>query len=386
MMSAPADPSTAPSSPTGWAAPSSGGPVSARLPEFPWDSLAEAKALASAHPDGIVDLSIGTPVDDTPRVAQDALARAANAPGYPATVGRPEVRQAAVDWLARRFGVTGLDIEGVLPTIGSKELIAGLPTQLGLGPHDTVVVPRLAYPTYEVGARLAGCEVLAGDSTLGLGPRTPTLVWLNSPSNPTGKILPVAHLRKMVDWARERGVLLVSDECYLEYAWDAEPVSILHPDVCAGSHEGLLSIHSLSKRSNLAGYRAGLVAGDPAVVAELLAVRKNLGLIVPQPVQDVVQATLADDAHVEDQRGRYSVRRARLREAFERAGFGIDDSEGSLYLWATRREPCRQTVRWLAGRGILVAPGDFYGAAGAQHVRIAFTASDGRVDAACERL
>src|SRR5699024_9950326 len=186
----------------------------------------------SQHPDGLVDLSIGTPVDDSASVAESELARAANAPGYPTTHGGAELRSAAVDWLARRFGVGGLDPASVLPTVGSKELIAALPTQLGLGPADTVVVPRLAYPTYEVGARLAGCQLVVSDSTLGLGPQTPALMWLNSPSNPTGKVLPVEHLRKMVDWARERGVLLVSDECYLEYGWDAEPVSVLHPDVC----------------------------------------------------------------------------------------------------------------------------------------------------------
>src|SRR5699024_2502535 len=158
----------------------------------------------------------------SPRLAQDELAEAADAPGYPTTAGTPALREAVTDWLARRFGVTGIDPGSVLPSVGSKELIAGLPTHLGLGDGDTVVVPRLAYPTYEVGARLAGCEVVASDSTLGLGPRVPGLMWLNSPSNPTGKILPVEHLRKTVDWARERGVLLVCDECYLEYAWDSE--------------------------------------------------------------------------------------------------------------------------------------------------------------------
>ncbi len=380
----------APSAPSGWAArPVSGrltGPVSARLPAFPWDLLAVHARRAGAHPGGIVDLSIGTPVDATPTLLQEGLAAATNAPGYPATAGTERLRAAAVDWFGRRFGVVGLDAGSVLPTIGSKELIASLPMLLGLGPDDTVVVPSLAYPTYDVGARLVGAQVVASDSTVALGPSRPSLLWLNSPSNPTGRVLPVEHLRKVVAWARERGVLVVSDECYLEYAWEAEPMSVLHPDVCDGSHQGLLSVHSLSKRSNLAGYRCGLVAGDPAVLAELLAVRKNLGLMVPRPMQDVMAVALGDDAHVAAQRERYATRRTVLRDSLLAAGFRIDHSQASLYLWATRDEPCWDTVAWLASRGVLVAPGDFYGRAGARHVRLAFTATDERVDAFAHRL
>ncbi|WP_167001928.1 succinyldiaminopimelate transaminase [Mumia sp. ZJ430] len=360
--------------------------VSRRLPDFPWDSLAALKARAAAHPDGIVDLSIGTPVDDTPDVARAALAAGSNAPGYPQTIGTPALRQAAVDWLARRHGVDGLGIDGVLPAIGSKELIAALPLHLGLGPGDTVVSPELAYPTYEVGARLAGCDVLVSDSTVALGPQRPALMWINSPSNPSGRVLGVDHLRKSVQWARERGVLLVSDECYLECAWEAEPLSVLHPDVSDGSHEGILAVHSLSKRSNLAGYRAAFVAGDPLIVRELLEVRKNLGLIVPQPVQDAMRAALDDDAHADAQHAVYAARRAILRDALLRAGFRIDHSEASLYLWATRGEPARETVAALAEIGVLVAPGDFYGAAGSQHVRVGFTATDDRIAAAAARL
>jgi succinyldiaminopimelate transaminase len=361
-------------------------PVSRRLPDFPWDQLTEHAATARAHPDGIVDLSVGTPVDPTPDVVRRALERASNSPGYPQVIGLPETRQAAVDWLARRHGVTGLDTDGVLPVIGSKELVASLPMQLGLGPGDLVVFPELAYPTYAVGATLVGARGVASDSLTSLGPERPALLWLNSPSNPTGRVLPVAHLKKVVDWCRERGTLLVSDECYLECAWEAEPVSVLHPDVCGGSHDGILAVHSLSKRSNLAGYRCGFVAGDPAVVAELLAVRKNLGLIQPGPQQVAMAAALGDDAHAEVQRGRYLARRATLRAALEGAGFRIDHSEGSLYLWSTRDEDCWQTVADLAALGILVAPGTFYGAAGARHVRVALTATDERVAAAAGRL
>jgi hypothetical protein len=333
-----------------------------------------------------VDLSVGTPVDPTPEVVQQALREAADAPGYPMTIGLPETRQACLDWLERRHGVTGLGLDAVLPVIGSKELIASMPGHLGLGPGDLVVYPKLAYPTYEVGARLAGARAVAADSLTSLGPERVKLLWINSPSNPTGKVLPVDHLRKVVSWARERGVLLVSDECYIEMAWEEQPLSVLHPDVCGGDHTGLLAVHSLSKRSNLAGYRCAFVAGDPAVVGELLAVRKNLGLQMPGPQQLAMKAALDDDVHVAEQHARYAARRTDLKAALEGAGFRVDDSQGALYLWATRGEDCWRTVEALADLGILVAPGAFYGPAGAQHVRVAFTATDERVATAVRRL
>lgn len=360
--------------------------VSGRLPDFPWDQLTSYAATARSHPDGIVDLSVGTPVDPTPEVIQQALAEAANAPGYPFTVGLPETRQAVIDWLGRRFGVTGLELDGVLPVIGSKELISSLALHLGVGADDLVVFPELAYPTYDVGAALVGARTLAADSLTAIGPERPKLLWLNSPSNPTGRVLPVEHLRKVVEWCRDRGTILVSDECYLECAWEAEPISVLHPDVCGDSFDGILSVHSLSKRSNLAGYRCAFVAGDPALVGELLTVRKNLGLMMPTPQQVAMAAALGDDDHVAVQHARYAQRRAQLRDAFEGAGFRIDHSEASLYLWATRDEDCWDTVASLAERGILVAPGSFYGAAGRHHVRVAFTATDERVTAAADRL
>jgi succinyldiaminopimelate transaminase len=363
--------------------------VSASLPEFPWDTLADAKALAASHPDGIVDLSIGTPVDPVAPLIQDALAAAGAASGYPATAGTARLRESAAAALRRRFEITGLTEAAVLPVIGSKELIAWLPTLLGLGPADVVVVPELAYPTYDVGARLAGAQVLRADSLTQVGPRTPALVYLNSPGNPTGRVLGIDHLRKMVGWARNRGVVVASDECYLGLGWDVEPpgpLSVLHPSVCDGDHTGLLAIHSLSKSSSLAGYRAGFVAGDSVLVAELLAVRKHAGMMVPTPVQAAMAAALDDDAHERLQRERYERRRAALLPALRSAGFTIDDSEAGLYLWATRGEACGDSVAWLATRGILVAPGDFYGPGGARHVRVALTASDERIAAAVGRL
>ncbi|MDT5147199.1 MAG: hypothetical protein QOC58_1844 [Mycobacterium sp.] len=360
--------------------------VSASLPEFPWDTLADAKALAGAHPDGIVDLSVGTPVDPVAPLIQDALAAAASASGYPATAGPARLRESMVAALERRFGITGLVEAHVLPVIGSKELIAWLPTLLGLGAADVVVVPELAYPTYDVGARLAGAWVLRAGSLTQLGPQSPALVYLNSPSNPTGRVLGVDHLRKVVDWARDRSCVVASDECYLGLAWDAQPLSILHPSVCGGDHTGLLAIHSLSKSSSLAGYRAGFVAGDPGLVAELLAVRKHAGMMVPTPVQAAMVAALDDDEHERVQRERYERRRAALLPAVESAGFRVDHSEAGLYLWVTRDEPCHDSVTWFATRGILVAPGDFYGPGGARHVRVALTATDERIGAAVQRL
>jgi succinyldiaminopimelate transaminase len=259
-----------------------------------------------------------------------------------------------------------------------------LPTLLGIGRGDIVVIPEVCYPTYEVGVRLAGATPVRAESMTALGPARVRLVWINSPANPTGRVLPAAHIRKVIDWARERGAVVASDECYVPFGWDAEPVSVL--SACDGRYDGVLAVHSLSKRSNLAGYRAGFVAGDPALVAELLAVRKHAGMMVPTPVQAAMVTALRDEEHVVGQRARYERRRALLWPAVERAGFRVDHSAGGLYLWATRDESCWSSVEWFAARGILVAPGTFYGPAGARHVRIALTATDERIAAAVARL
>jgi succinyldiaminopimelate transaminase len=360
--------------------------VSDRLPVFPWDKLEPYKATAAGHPDGIVDLSVGTPVDPVPELIQKALVAAADSPGYPTVWGTPALRDAITGWAERRLGGRDLTDRHVLPIVGSKELVAWLPTQLGLGPGDTVAYPRLAYPTYEVGARLARAEHVAYDDPTELDPAGLKLLWLNSPSNPTGRVLAKEELARIVAWAREHGVLVVSDECYLELGWEADPVSVLHPDVCGGSYDGIVAVHSLSKRSNLAGYRAAFLVGDPAVLGPLLEIRKHGGMMTPAPTQAAVVAALSDDAHVREQRERYAARRSELREALLAHGFRIEHSEASLYLWATRDESCWDTVGHLAGLGILVAPGDFYGPAGARFVRVALTATDDRIAAAAARL
>ncbi len=348
------------------------------LPDFPWDRLAPfaQRAREAAGPAGPVDLSVGTPVDSVPVLVQEALRGASDSPGYPTTHGTSALREAAAGWFARRLGVVGLDPAAILPTVGSKELVAWLPTLLGAGPGDLVVHPELAYPTYAVGALLAGAIPRAADSLTALGPQRPVLLWLNSPANPSGQVLPVEHLRKVVEWARESGVVVASDECYIELGWDASPMSVLHPEVCGGSHEGLLAVHSLSKRSNLAGYRAGFVAGDPVLVRRLLEIRKHAGMIVPMPVQAAMTAALGDDAHVEAQREVYAARRRVLLAALRDCGLRVEHSQGGLYLWATRDEPCWDTVAACASVGVLVTPGEFYGPAGAAYVRVALTATD----------
>jgi succinyldiaminopimelate transaminase len=330
-----------------------------------------------------VDLSVGTPVDSTPLDVQSALRDCANAPGYPTTWGTPALRGAISDWL-RRTLTADVDPAAILPVIGTKEFVAWLPTLLGLTAEDTVVIPEVAYPTYDVGARIAGAKVVRSDDPQAV--HGAAMVWLNTPSNPTGRVLSAVHLREVVRRARDTGAIVVSDECYITLAWEAEPISLLAHQVCAGDTTGLLMVHSLSKRSSMAGYRFGFVAGDPRLVARLLEVRKHAGMIVPMPVQAAATVAYADDIHAQQQRDRYAARRAALRPALEAQGFRIDHSEAGLYLWATRSEPCWQTVAWLAERGILVAPGDFYGPDGAQHVRIALTATDERIAAGVARL
>lgn len=356
------------------------------LPDFPWDTIAAEAALARAHSDGLVDLSVGTPVDEVAPVIRDALASASDQPGYPWVAGTSELRRAAVAALGRRYGATGLSADAVLPTIGSKELVAWLPTLLGLGPGDVVAIPELAYPTYEVGALLAGATVVR----VGPGAAPPAgtrLVWLNSPSNPTGRVAPVAELRAMVAAARAVGAVVASDECYLSLHWSGDvPTSVLDPAVHDGQLDGLLAVHSLSKTSSLAGYRAGFVAGDQDLVSQLHAVRRHAGMIVPRPVQAAMTAALDDDEHVARQRERYAARRTVLLAAVQSAGFTVQHSAAGLYLWITRDEPCRATLGWFAERGILVAPGDFYGPSGSRHVRLALTATDHCVAAAVARL
>jgi len=360
------------------------------LANYPWDAVEPYRERAASHPDGIVDLSIGSPVDPTPAVIRAALAEATDAHSYPQTVGTPALREAIVDWYARRRGVPDLTVANVLPTIGSKELVALLPTLLDLGEGDIVVHPRVAYPTYEVGATVAGATAVASDDPADW-PEGTRLIWINSPGNPDGRTWTVDELAAAVRRARELGAVLACDECYAELGWDgpwaSEPIpSVLDPRVTGGTRSGVLSVYSLSKQSNLAGYRAAFVAGCARIVGDLLAARKHLGLMPPLPVQHAMAAALRDDAHVAAQKELYRQRRELLRPALIAAGFRIDGSEAGLYLWATEGKDAWESMQRLAELGILAGPGHFYGDHSTDHVRLSLTAPIERIAQAAARL
>ncbi|MFJ2550528.1 succinyldiaminopimelate transaminase [Microbacterium sp. NPDC087591] len=360
------------------------------LADYPWDAVIPYRERAAQHPQGLVDLSIGSPVDPTPDIIRRALAEATDAHAYPQTVGTPAVREAIVDWYARRRGVPDLTVDNVLPTIGSKELVALLPTLLGLGAGDTVVHPLVAYPTYEVGARIAGATPLAADDPSSW-PEGTKLIWINTPGNPDGRTWTTEELAAAVVRARELGAVLASDECYAELGWDGpwatEAIpSILDPRVTGGKRSNLLSVYSLSKQSNLAGYRAAFVAGCAQIVGELLTARKHLGLMPPAPIQHAMAVALGDDEHVAAQKELYRARRDTLRPALEAAGFRIDGSEAGLYLWATEGRDAWESMARLADLGILAGPGPFYGEHSTQHVRLALTAPTERIAEGARRL
>lgn len=349
-----------------------------KLPDFPWDALAPFGATAREHPAGIIDLSVGTPVDPTPEFIQAALRNSADSPGYPFTAGTAELRAAIIDWARANLGVSG-EI-GVLPLIGSKEFVAWLPTFLTA---QSVLYPEVAYPTYLVGALLAKASATTVEIDASTWPSA-ELAWVNSPSNPTGQVQSEAQLRAAIEWSRKTGGVVVSDECYLEFGMNLTPTSILR--YTDGDNKNVLAVFSLSKRSNLAGYRAAFVVGDPALIAQILEVRKHAGMMVPLPVQQAMIAALADSAHVAEQRDRYNARKSALIPALNAAGFTIDFSDAGLYLWASRQEDCWSTVAWLADLGILATPGIFYGEKGSHHIRIAMTASDDQIAGAAARI
>ena len=349
-----------------------------QLPDFPWDALAPYGDIARSHPQGIIDLSQGTPVDPTPEFIQQAFRDASNSPSYPVTAGTPELRAAIKKWAVERLGATG-DFD-VLPIIGSKELVAWLPTILE---SKKVLIPEIAYPTYHVGAVLAGAESIPVAIDAKSWPSA-DLAWLNSPSNPTGRVHSDAEIKACIDWSRKNNALLVSDECYLEFAQSAQPDSVLSHT--GGDNTNILAVHSLSKRSSMAGYRAAFMIGDSELIARIREIRKHGGMMVPLPVQKAMTVALTDDKHVAEQRARYNARKDALRPALEAVGFTIEFSNAGLYLWCTRNEDAWESVSWLAKRGILATPGSFYGSHGARHIRIAMTATDAHIAEAVQRI
>ena len=284
-------------------------------------------------------------------------------------------------WASTVLGVTG-DFD-VLPSIGSKEVVANLAFQLEA---KTVLYPEVAYPTYLVGAILAGAshQPVGYDAT-----QWPTsdLVWINSPSNPTGRVSGSDELSQVLDYSRRTGAVIASDECYFNFPASKEstqPISLLQ--VAKGDNKNLLALHSLSKRSNFAGYRGGIIVGDPILIAKIREIRKHSGLLVPAPVQAAVIAALSDEVHVHEQAERYAKRREILRPALVKYGFKIEHSEAGLYIWCTRNENDFESVAALAEKGILVTPGGFYGDAGKKFVRIALTATDEQIATAAARI
>jgi succinyldiaminopimelate transaminase len=359
-----------------------------RLPEYPWQKLKPYQAIAEKHAKGMVDLSVGSPVDPTPQIIQDAIKNSTNAPGYPSTAGSLEFRTAVAEWFGRRRGVT-LSSDEVMPTIGSKEFISFLPLMLGLGKGDVIIQPSVAYTAYVVGAALCGAEIISEDDPA-KWPANTKLIWINSPGNPDGRVFDVDQMKARVIRARELGAVLASDECYAELGWgrwaETRIPSVLDPRVCDGSYENLLAIYSLSKQSNLAGYRAAFAAGPKDLIKDLVNIRMHSGLIMPAPVQKAVIVALGDEEHVATEREVYRKRREVLLEAVKAYGFEIADSEAGLYLWATLGEDCWATVQRMAELGILVVPGEFYEAGGSKYVRFSITATDEKIAEGAARL
>lgn len=370
------------------------------LPEYPWQLLAPYKITAAQHPDGVVDLSIGAPVDPTPQVIQTALQQAANWPGYPTASGTDALRETIAAWYARRRGVTGLTAANTAATVGSKEFIAWLPLLLGLGPDDIIVYPTVAYPTYDIGAKIVGATSVTADSLAELDETVRArvkLVWVNSPANPTGIVQDVDALRSIVDDARAIGAVVASDECYAELGWgpwETTPIpSILDDTITQGDLTGLLSVYSLSKQSNMAGYRGAFVAGDDQLIAALINLRSHTGMVVPGPVQQAMIAALTDDDHVAEQKQRYRTRREQLMAAITAAGLVVDHSQAGLYLWVRDPQVTQPTaedswalVEKFAAAGMLVGPGVFYSAAGNGYIRLSITATDAAIAQAVARL
>lgn len=349
-----------------------------KLPDFPWDALAPYSQIAKEHPNGAIDLSQGTPVDSTPQLIQSALKESSDSPRYPVTAGTKDLQDAIRNWAINHLGASG-DFD-VLPLIGSKELVAWLPTILQ---SKKVIYPEIAYPTYLVGALLAQAEPIAVGVNAATWPNS-DFAWVNTPSNPTGRVHSESELREAIDWSRKSGATLVCDECYIDFGDSVQPTSLLK--YTDGDNSNILVVHSLSKRSSMAGYRGAFLIGDPKLIAEIREIRKHAGMMVPLPIQNAMVAALSDEKHVEVQRDRYNARRAILAPALIAAGFKVEESAAGLYIWCTRSEDCWKSVEWLAKLGIVATPGSFYGELGASHIRIAMTATDAQISDAAARI
>jgi succinyldiaminopimelate transaminase len=354
-------------------------------PPYPYERLGELVEIASRHDGGAVDLSIGTPCDPPPDDVVAALASVAAARGYPPSIGTPALRSAAARWIQRRLGASVNPTSEVAAVVGTKEFVASAPQYLKLRDpsRDTVLYPAISYPTYEMGATLAGCRAVSYHELSQISDADADralCVWVNSPGNPTGVLI---DLDAAAQWGRERGVIVLSDECYAEFTWAGPATTILR----AGP-TGVLALHSLSKRDNFAGARIGFYAGDADLVHYLREVRKHAGLMPPGPVQAAAVLALDDDAHVEVQRQRYLTRLAMLRDLLISAGYPCELPAGAFYLWVAAPDgDAWAAARDLAARaGIVVSPGEFYGPDSADHFRVAAVQPDARIELAISRL
>ncbi len=366
-------------------------------PPYPYERLSGARARAEARFEGaggVVDCSIGTPCDPPPPAVLSAMAASGTERGYPTSPGSPEYRAAAAAWLSRRFGVQVDPEREVAACVGTKEFVAATAHHLRLRTpdRDTVLYPSVSYPTYAMGATLARCRAVpvpeGPGGGLDLDAITPgdadraLLLWVNSPSNPTGRL---TDLPRVAEWGRAHGVPVLSDECYAEFTWDGPPRTVLE-----SGPSGVVAVHSLSKRSNLAGVRAGFYAGDPELVGYLLDVRRHAGLMVPGPVQAGAAVAFADDTHVEAQRDRYATRLALLGEVLRRAGLPVRPPAGGFYLWVPvppeQGDGWDLTERLATEAGLLVSPGALYGDHGSGHVRVAVVQPVERLELVADRL
>jgi len=364
-------------------------------PPYPYDRLNALERLADSLPGGVVDCSVGTPCDAVPAVVSQAAADALErSMGYPASAGSPALREAATLWIARRYRIA-LDTSNVAACVGTKELVASLPHLLRLRnpQRDTVLYPAVSYPSYDMGAILGGCRAvpvpLDADWHLDLtavaeaDAERALVLWVNEPGNPTSSAAGADHFARVATWARARGIVVASDECYTEFA--PEPATILGTGV-----EGALAVHSLSKRSNMAGMRIGFYAGDPELVAYLVETRKHAGLMAPVAMQAAAVAALGDDTHVAEQRARYDERRELALKALRAIGLVHDGGPCLFYLWLRREDGADDgweiAAQLATAAGLLVAPGDLYGAAGADHVRLALVQPRERFELAFDRL
>ncbi|MBV7364148.1 succinyldiaminopimelate transaminase [Actinomycetaceae bacterium TAE3-ERU4] len=364
-----------------------------QLPVYPWDSLNHYRELASAHPLGIIDLSIGSPADPTPLSVQQALRENSDWPAYPRTIGTEELQSAMLSWArARNIYLPGA--QAIIPTVGSKEAVALIPWQLGIKPGDTILIPECSYPTYEVSALLAGAKAVFVSPDPRTWPKA-EFAWINYPANPDGRVANLAQLQKIIEWGRENGCVIASDECYAPLDWRVEhesgAPSLLDERITGKNNRGLLMLYSLSKQSNFAGYRGALVAGDENLISRLAQIRKHTGLILPGPIQAAMAKALTDIEQIRAQRKTYALRRASLLEATKAAGLvNHPENAGGLYLWLSHPSytDCWVLTQKLAELGILVAPGTFYGKTPEckSHIRLALTAGDNQVEDACRRL